>query len=134
MTGPAGDVAAARSQARALLAAASNTLPDLLDPVLATLVLTAVCLDAGVATGGEPKRTDLAAHLTRMLEVGMPGPALLRSPMQFVRYAALELQALPARRRVCLLQVLLRVICPPSPGKSSVLKEHDEKSRDVRKL
>lgn len=109
-TGPTGDVVAARLLARQLLNAAIGSFPDLVDQGLATLTLTAACLHTSTLLGGETRRSDLARYLTAMLEVGMPGPALLRSPMQFVRYAALELQALPTQRRVSLLQALIGVV------------------------
>lgn len=104
--------------------------PDIADPVLATLVLSAGCLHTA-ALYGDVRRTDLVRFLTAIVEDGLPGPALLRSPMQFVRYAALELQALSSRRRDSLLQILIGILAADLGAENSACDISDKKSRCV---
>lgn len=132
-TGSTGDVLAARQVARELLTASKDTLPDLVDPVLATLVLTAACLHNSVMLSGGVRRSDLVRHFNMVLEVGTPGPALLNSRMQFVRYAAAEVTALAPRRRCCLLLTLLRIVSPAGELVPCDDDKDDKISQQVRK-
>jgi hypothetical protein len=130
-TGPAGDVVAARVLARELIGSAMGSCPDMVDPVLATLVLSAACLHTA-AVVGDVRRTDLVRFLISIMDDGGPGPALFHSPMQFVRYAALELQSLPSRRRECLLLILIRTLGADHAVDDQACEELDNKSRQVR--
>lgn len=97
---------------------ARDILQDLACPVggadgsLARLVLTAACLHCASAQGGESRR-DLALYLKTLCDDPLLDPALLRSPMQFVRYAAAELQALAGPARKILLDWLLATVSEP---------------------
>ena len=110
MLGASGDVLAARRAALEVLGASRVS-----DPTCATLVLTAALLHCGVRTGGQVSRRRLAAYLRDLIAAETPGPGLLRSPMQFVRYAAVELQALAAPRRGRLLADLIAAVRDDGP-------------------
>lgn len=114
--GAVGDVIAARSFARDLLEAGACLLPDVFDPVLATLVLTAVCLHVHAALGEDMRRGDILRFLGALMDLGRPSVGFAKSPMQFVRYAALELQALTPTRREPLLQTLIKLVREPDDG------------------
>jgi hypothetical protein len=123
LLGASGDVLAARRAALELLGGARVA-----DPARATLVLTAALLHCGVRSGGQVSRRRLAIYLRDLVAAETPGPGLLRSPMQFVRYAAVELQALAAPRRTRLLADLMAAVrgvgLPDHP-----VDDHTAKSR-----
>lgn len=108
--GGVGDVIAARSFARDLLEAAACLRPDVFDSILAALLLTAVALHVHAALGEDIRRHDIVRFLRALLDLGRPSAEFARSPMQFVRYAALELHALPTARREPLLRDLILIV------------------------
>ena len=113
--GPAGDVAAARSVARRLLF--DRGWGDSPALTLATLLVTALCLHAGVDAADGVALEDVTDLLRRMLD-GDLFAELRGSPMQFVGYASAELQALGVLEGRKLLQALL-----------SSLEGHDAQSK-----
>lgn len=117
--GAVGDVTAARAFARELIEAGACLLPDLFDPVLATLMLTAVSLHVHAALGEDMRRGDILRFLGALMDLGRPSAAFAKSPMQFVRYAALELQALAPVRREPLLQTLIKLVRETDDGGDS---------------
>jgi len=111
LPGAAGDVSAARLVARQILWAGGRLVVAVPDPSLATLMLTATCLHCVSERGDDAWRRDLVVSLTALLNAGLDGPSLSRSPMQFVRYAASELQALTPDLRIQLLEALIQLVC-----------------------
>lgn len=105
--GAAGDVVGARQIARDLLTLSPSPASD---STLATLVLAAVCLqiDARASSGVTP--FDVAACLRDLADEEHLGAALAASPMQFVRYAAVELRALSTVDRKTLIDFLIRLM------------------------
>jgi hypothetical protein len=103
----AGDVLGARIAARALL---EGTEAAASDRALATLVLSAALLQCASLGDGEARRRDVADYLQGLLDAGIPGPGMMCSPMQFVRYAAAELSALPPHSRCLLISQLLSLV------------------------
>lgn len=89
-----GDVSAARDCAAMILALSPNE-----DLPLARLVLSAVCLHLGSQDGPDPTLADVLKYLGGLSRQVGPPAEFLRSPMQFLHYAALELADLPAQVR-----------------------------------
>jgi len=93
----AGDVMAVRSFAETLLRS-----QDLRDPAFrdARLIMTAACLQLQSRAAPAPTVVDLL-HVLASFESGLDAGSILgASPMQFVQYAAAEIDALnPACRR-----------------------------------
>lgn len=102
-----GDVLAARRAARGLLAGAPA---DAADGSLATLFLTATLVHCAVLGGGEARRREVADYLQGVLDAGTPEPGMLRSPMQFLRYAGAELAALLPQPQCRLVAHLLSLV------------------------
>jgi hypothetical protein len=107
LSGAIGDVLAARAVADSLLLAARLVFPDL---ALSRLVLTAVLVHCAIVDGDGVRRGGLTAFLSNLCEVEFPGPSLSRSALQFVRYAAADLQALAPRDRRALLEGLKTIV------------------------
>ena len=101
--GPVGDVAAARSVARRLLADCGWHRRS--DAALATLLVTALGLHAAAATADEVRVSDVADLVHQLLK-GELLEELRHSPMQFVGYATAEVEALDVGVRDELLQSL----------------------------
>jgi len=101
-----GDVLAARRAARALLADAAAPA----DASLAILFLTATLVHCAVLGGGEARRREVADYLQGVLDAGTPGPGMLRSPMQFLRYAGAEVAALLPQPQCKLIAHLLSLV------------------------
>lgn len=106
LSGAVGDVLAARRAARALLAGSAAEA----DGGLATLFLTASLLHCAIHGGGEARRVDVADYLGGVLDSGTPGPGMLRSPLQFLRYAGAEVEALLPQPRCRLTAHLLSLV------------------------
>lgn len=109
LSGAVGDILAARRAARALLAGCA----DEADGALATLFLTASLLHCAIHGGGEARRGDVADYLRCVLDSGTPGPGMLRSPVQFLRYAGAEVEALLPQPRCRLTAHLLSLVSNP---------------------
>lgn len=109
--GSVGDVAAARLVARTLLSQPVVAI-EAADLVLATLILTASCLQAAHVARDEVGRAEIVATLRR-LQRRLPGAAeLSESPAAFVRYVGAEIEALSLQdaRRVVrrLIQIIIQ--------------------------
>jgi hypothetical protein len=126
LDGAIGDVLAARNAAKALLSTLRDPGPD---PTLLRTILTAVLLHVAHKGGGEARRQDLTRYLQDLRESGGASPYLERSHVQFVRYAAAELQALAPVDRSQLLQRLLDSVsldrCGGPAGDSLLHLPHD---------
>jgi hypothetical protein len=90
-----GDVAGAYRFAASILMGA---LPPR-DLFAARLVLTAVCLHLSSGNGPEPTLGDLLNSLVDLSKRPAPFPEFLKSGVQFLNYAALEIAALDAASR-----------------------------------
>lgn len=103
----AGDVLSAREAARALLGESFATGAD---ATLAVLVLTAsfLHLDASGRGGVHPR--GVIDCLNRIGELGPEGAGFHTSPMQFVRYVAVELDTTPVEERLALMRTLLTMV------------------------
>ncbi len=101
-----GDAVAARRVARRLIEqGGSPTAP----PVLATLVLAAVCLHVdALSAESDASVVDVTAFLARLSLETPPLSDLASSPMQVVRYAADELRQLSRGEVRSLLEPLSR--------------------------
>jgi len=119
LPGAAGDVVAARNIARRLLRPANGPAAIVAEPGLATLVLTAACLHCTQCSDEEASQTDLATYLAQLVQQRAIDPAMMRSPLQFVRYAAAELQALPLAPRQSLLRDLLKIVSRQRPSQAT---------------
>lgn len=119
LPGAAGDVIAARYIARRLLWPADGPAAIVAQPGLATLVLTAACLHCTQCSDDEASQTDLAAYLAQLVQQHAVDTAMMRSPLQFVRYAAAELQALPMAPRQSLLRDLLKAVSRSRPSQAT---------------
>ena len=82
-----GDVLAARAAAIDLLALSGSA-----DDPLATLILTALLVQAILEHGGDLRRSDIHPLCEAFLAPTGPAPRLSRSSSQFVRYAAEEVR------------------------------------------
>jgi|GEM_PF-6530272 len=99
-----GDVVSARACAIRIL----SFVPLASDPCNARLVLTAITLHLGSQNGPEPTLADLLNALARLSRDVGPPVEFLRSPMQFLHYAALEIGELDPDARAHAFDLSLR--------------------------
>jgi hypothetical protein len=99
-----GDVASARACATRIL----SFIPLAPDPCNARLVLTAITLHLGSQNGPEPTLGDLLNSLASLSKQVGPPPEFLRSPLQFLHYAALEIGDLDPAARADAFEVSVR--------------------------
>lgn len=99
-----GDVAAARACAACILA----FVPLADDPCNARLVLTAVSLHLGSQNGPDPTLGGLLNSLASLSKQVGPPAEFLRSPMQFLQYAALEIGDLDPAARAAAIELSIR--------------------------
>jgi len=117
----AGDVIRARRAAVDLLQGLSSSVPDL---AFQRLVLTAVCLHVDIRHPDGVSLRAVVACLHRILTDAIVDPALARSPMQFVRYAASELEGMSAEERTRMMGQLIALIDPPAPSSGPPTVNH----------
>ena len=117
----AGDVLRARRAAVDFIQGPSSSDPGL---AFQRLVLTAVCLHVDIQRPQGVSVRTVVAYLHRILTDAIVDPALARSPMQFVRYAASELGAMSAEERTRMVRQLIALIDPPAPSSGSPALNH----------
>jgi hypothetical protein len=117
----AGDVIGARRVAVDLLQGPSPSDPG---GAIQRLVLTAVCLHVDSQHSDGANLGPVVAYLHRILTEAIVDPALVRSPMQFVRYAASELGAMTAEERTRIARQLIARIDPLAPTSGSPDASH----------
>ena len=117
----AGDVIGARRAAIDFIQGPSSSDPGL---AFQRLVLTAVCLHVDIQRPEGVSVRTVVAYLHRILTHAIVDPALARSPMQFVRYAASELGAMSAEERTRMVRQLIALIDPPAPSSGSQATNH----------
>ena len=92
---PCGDVSGAYRFAAWIL----KGVAPLGDLFAARLILTAVCVHLSSGNGPEPTLADLLNSLANLSTQSPPFPEFLRSGVQFLNYAALEIAALESALR-----------------------------------
>ena len=117
----AGDVIRARRAAVDLLQGPSSSDPG---RAFQRLVLTAVCLHVDIRHPDGVSLRAVVAYLHRILTDAIVDPALARSPMQFVRYAASELGGMSTEERTRMVRQLIALIDPPAPSSGSPALNH----------
>jgi hypothetical protein len=114
--GGAGDVLRARHWALEITASDAAFATQ---PAMATLVLTAVCLHVDSLASRGVRRRDVADFLRDLAEETCELARLAASPMQFVRYVALELESVGVADRTALLRALTHQVQMRHPKISS---------------
>ena len=124
--GGSGDVLGARQWALEITASDATFAPQ---PTMATLVLTAVCLHVDALASRGVRRRDVADFLRDLAEEKCEFARLAASPMQFVRYVALELESVGVADRIALLHALTHQIQTHRPKISStaILRQNSNK-------
>jgi hypothetical protein len=117
----AGDVIGARRAAVDFLQGPSSSEPGL---AFQRLVLTAVCLHVDILHPDGVSLRAVVACLHRILTDAIVDPALARSPMQFVRYAAAELGGMSTEERNRMVRQLIALIDPPAPSSGPSTVNH----------